>query len=42
MFYTVRVKLFVDFSRLTSVFIVGNDDYEEQSQLEQEITKKLK
>ena len=42
MFYTVRVKLFVDFSRLTSVFIVGNDDYEEQSQLEQEITKILK
>ena len=42
MFYTVRVKLFVDFSRLTAVFIVGNDDYEEQSQLEQEITKKLK
>ena len=42
MFYTVRVKLFVDFSRLTSVFIVGNDEYEEQSQLEQEITKKLK
>ena len=42
MFYTVRVKLFVDFSRLTSVFIVGNDGYEEQSKLEQEITKKLK
>ena len=42
MFYTVRVKLFVDFSRLTSVFIVGNDNYEEQSNLEQETTKKLK
>lgn len=34
MFYTVRVKLFVDFSSLTSVFLVGNDDYTEQSNLE--------
>ena len=34
MFYTVRVKLFVDFSRLTSVFIVGNDSHKEQSNLE--------
>jgi rod shape-determining protein MreC len=34
MFYTVRVKLFVDFSRLTSVFIVGNDGHTEQSNLE--------
>ncbi len=42
MFYTVRVKLFVDFSRLTSVFIVGNDGYEEQSILEEKSTKKLK
>ena len=42
MFYTVRVKLFVDFSRLTSVFIVGNDNYEEQSKLEENSTKKLK
>ena len=42
MFYTVRVKLFVDFSRLTSVFIVGNDGYEEQSKLEKEGIKKLK
>ena len=42
MFYTVRVKLFVDFSRLTSVFIVGNDKYEEQSKLEQKSTEKLK
>ena len=42
MFYTVRVKLFVDFSRLTSVFIVGNDGYEEQSKLEQKSTEKLK
>ncbi|MBQ7361441.1 MAG: rod shape-determining protein MreC [Bacteroidaceae bacterium] len=35
MFYTVRVKLFVDFSKLTSVFIVGSENYEEQSYLEQ-------
>ena len=42
MFYTVRVKLFVDFSRLTSVFIVGNDGYEEQSNLEKESIKGLK
>ncbi len=42
MFYTVRVKLFVNFSRLTSVFIVGNDGYEEQSELEEKSTKKLK
>ncbi len=42
MFYTVRVKLFVDFSRLTSVFIVGNDGYEEQSKLEEKSTKKIK
>ena len=34
MFYTVRVKLFVDFSRLTSVFIVGNDGHKEQSNLD--------
>lgn len=40
MFYTVRVKLFVDFSRLTSVFIVGNDGYEEQSKLEEKSTKR--
>lgn len=39
MFYTVRVKLFVDFSRLTSVFIVGNNGYEEQSKLEKNIEK---
>ena len=42
MFYTVRVKLFVDFSLLTSVFIVGNDGYEEQSKLEEKSTKKIK
>ena len=42
MFYTVRVKLFVDFSRLTSVFLVGNDGYEEQSKLEEKSTKKIK
>ena len=42
MFYTVRVKLFVDFSRLTSVFIVGNDNHEEQSKLEEKSTKKIK
>lgn len=42
MFYTVRVKLFVDFSRLTSVFIVGNDGHEEQSKLEEKSTKKKK
>jgi rod shape-determining protein MreC len=40
MFYTVRVKLFVDFSRLTSVFIVGNESYEEQSKLEEKAQKK--
>lgn len=34
MFYTVRVKLFVDFSSLTSVFIVGNDKFKEQNVLE--------
>lgn len=34
MFYTVRVKLFADFSKLTSVFIVGNDFYKEQKKLE--------
>ena len=42
MFYTVRVKLFVDFSRLTSVFLVGNDGHEEQSKLEEKSTKKIK
>lgn len=42
MFYTVRVRLFVDFSRLTSVFIVGNESYEEQSKLEEKSTKKMK
>ncbi|MBR2606394.1 MAG: rod shape-determining protein MreC [Bacteroidaceae bacterium] len=40
MFYTVRVKLFVDFSRLTSVFLVGNEGYEEQSKLEKKAQKK--
>lgn len=40
MFYTVRVKLFVDFSSLTSVFIVGNESYEEQSKLEEKAQKK--
>ena len=39
MFYTVRVKLFVDFSRLTSVFIVGNDGHKEQSNLEKSKNK---
>lgn len=34
MFYTVRVKLFADFSKLTSVFIVGNNFYKEQKTLE--------
>lgn len=42
MFYTVCVRLFVDFSRLTSVFIVGNESYEEQSKLEEKSTKKMK
>jgi hypothetical protein len=37
MFYTVRVKLFVDFSSLTSVFVVGNEDYAEQNNLEKNV-----
>lgn len=34
MFYRAKVKLFVDFSTITSVFIVGNSGYKEQKELE--------
>lgn len=42
MFYSVRVKLFTDFSRLTTVFLVGNDGHEEQKKLEKQVGKKGK
>ena len=42
MFYTVRVKLFADFSRLTTVFLVGNDGHEEQKKLEKQVGGKKK
>ncbi len=37
MFYRARVKLAVDFSKLTSVYIVGNKGYNEEKQLEKSI-----
>jgi len=37
MFYHARVKLAVDFSTLTSVYIVGNKGYDEQQELEKRI-----
>ena len=40
MFYRARVKLFVDFSTLSSVFIVEKEGYDEQKELERKITKK--
>ncbi|MBR5335110.1 MAG: rod shape-determining protein MreC [Bacteroidaceae bacterium] len=39
MFYLARVELFVNFSTLSSVFIVAKDGYEEQKELERKITK---
>ena len=42
MFYTVRVKLFTDFSSLTTVFLVGNEGHEEQQNLEKQAAKKDK
>ena len=42
MFYTVRVRLFTDFSRLTTVFLVGNDGHEEQKKLEKQVGNKKK
>lgn len=39
MFYRAKVKLFVDFSTLTSVFVVGNSEYKELKKLESKKTK---
>ena len=39
MFYRARVKLFVDFSTLSSVFIVAKEGYDEQKELERKIAK---
>ena len=37
LFYRAKVELFVDFSALSNVFVVGNDSKEEQEQLERKI-----
>ena len=37
LFYRAKVELFVDFSALSNVFVVGNDSKEEQKQLERKI-----
>ena len=39
MFYRARVKLFVNFSTLSSVFIVAKEGYDEQKELERKISK---
>ena len=39
-FNKARVKLFVDFSNIDRVYLVGNNKKEEQEQLEKEIVKK--
>ena len=40
MFYYARVKLFTDFSSLTTVYIVGNKGHKEQKELEKSIADK--
>ena len=40
LFYRAKVELFVDFSAISNVFIVGNDGREEQKKLEKNIDKK--
>ena len=40
LFYRAKVELFVDFSAINNVFIVGNDGKAEQARLEKEIHKK--
>ena len=40
MFYKAKVKLFVDFATLSSVFVVGNKGYSEQKNLERKIPQK--
>ena len=40
LFYRAKVELFVDFSAISNVFIVGNDGKEEQKKLEKNIDKK--
>lgn len=40
MFYRAKVKLFVDFGSLSSVFIVGNNGHSEQKELESKIPQK--
>ena len=37
LFYRAKVELFVDFSAVSNVFVVGNDGKEEQEQLEKEM-----
>ncbi|MBQ8337047.1 MAG: rod shape-determining protein MreC [Bacteroidaceae bacterium] len=40
LFYRAKVELFVDFSAVTTLFVVGNDGKHEQSQLENSIGKR--
>ena len=40
LFYRAKVELFVDFSAINDVFIVGNNGKDEQSQLEKTVQKK--
>ena len=39
LFYRAKVELFVDFSTVSNVFVVGNDGKEEQEQLEKKVLK---
>ena len=39
LFYRAKVELFVDFSAVSNVFVVGNDGKEEQEQLEKNVQK---
>lgn len=39
LFYRAKVELFVDFSAVSNVFVVGNDGKEEQKQLEESIKR---
>ena len=40
LFYRAKVELFVDFSAVSNVFVVGNDGKEEQEQLEKDVQDK--
>ena len=40
LFYRAKVELFVDFSAISNVFVVGNDSKEEQEQLERKVRNK--